>query len=76
MASPAPGIVMNGDADHLLREVVADRPALHGRTQRSHRKTRRDIRDAARFKVTAKPLALERQKAPTCVGALSFWRWT
>ena len=39
------------------------------RSERSHR-------ESATGRNPAKTLGLKRQKAPTCVGALSYWRWT
>ena len=36
----------------------------------------RSHRESASARNPAKTLGPERQKAPTCVGALSYWRWT
>lgn len=40
------------------------------------RRRERNDRESATARKPAKTLALKRQKAPTCVGALSYWRWT
>ena len=45
-----------------------------GKGQKSS--SERNHREKSTVRKPAKTLGPERQKAPTCVGALSYWRWT
>ena len=53
----------------MLRQRMA-----RGKGQKSSRE--RNLREKATGRKPAKTLGPERQKAPTFVGALSYWRWT